>query len=66
MKYANFSDLPLVLNVEDIADTLAIGKNKAYNLVNSGQIKALRLGAHYRIPREAFIAFVRGDDAVAS
>lgn len=60
MKYTNFSDLPLVLNVEDIADTLAIGKNKAYTLVNSGQIRSLRLGNHYRIPREAFIAFVRG------
>lgn len=66
MQYKNFSDLPLVLNVEDIADTLAIGKNKAYTLVNSGQIRALKLGNHYRIPREAFIAFVRGDDAVAS
>ena len=66
MKYTSFSDLPLVLNVEDIADTLAIGKNKAYTLVNSGQIKALRLGNHYRIPREAFIAFVRGDAPMAS
>lgn len=66
MKYTNFNDLPLVLNVVDIADTLAIGKNKAYTLVNSGQIRALKLGNHYRIPREAFIAFIRGDEAVAS
>lgn len=66
MKYINFEQMPMVLSVDDIADTLAIGKNKAYTLVNSGQIKALRLGNHYRIPREAFIAFVRGDDAVAS
>lgn len=66
MRYKNFSDLPLVLNVEDIADTLAIGKNKAYTLVNSGQIRALKLGNHYRIPREAFIAFVRGDEPMAS
>ena len=66
MKYTNFNDLPLVLNVVDIADTLAIGKNKAYTLVNSGQIRALKLGNHYRIPREAFIAFIRVDEAVAS
>ena len=36
VKYTNFSDLPLVLNVEDIADTLAIGKNKAYTLSRRG------------------------------
>lgn len=66
MKYMKFEQMPMVLSVDDIADTLAIGKNKAYTLVNSGQIRALKLGNHYRIPREAFIAFVRGDDAVAS
>lgn len=66
MKYVNFDQMPMVLSIDDIADTLAIGKNKAYNLVNSGQIRALRLGNHYRIPREAFIAFIRGNEAVAS
>ena len=66
MIYNNFDTMPLVLSVEDIADTLAIGKNKAYTLVNSGQIRALKLGNHYRIPREAFIAFVRGDEPMAS
>lgn len=58
MTYTNFSDMPLVLSVDDIADTLAIGRNKAYTLVNSGKIKALRIGNHFRIPREAFIAFL--------
>ena len=36
MVYRSTEDMPLVLNVEDIADTLMIGRNKAYNLVNSG------------------------------
>lgn len=66
MRYKNLDDLPMVLCVGDISDTLAIGKNKAYNLVSSGQIKALRLGNHYRIPRESFIAFVRGGESAAS
>ena len=35
MVYRSTEDMPLVLNVEDIADTLMIGRNKAYNLVNS-------------------------------
>lgn len=59
MVYNDFEAMPLVLNVEDIADTLAIGRNKAYSLVNSGEIKALKIGQHYRIPRDAFIAFLK-------
>lgn len=63
MKYIDFEQMPLFLSVDDISDTLAIGRNKAYNLVNSGQIKSLRLGNHYRIPRESFIAFVHGEES---
>ena len=59
MVYNNFDVMPLVLSVEDIADTLAIGRNKAYSLVNNGTIKALKIGQHYRIPREEFIEFVK-------
>ena len=59
MIYSNFESMPFVLTVGDIADTLAIGRNKAYDLVNSGRIKALKLGNHYRIPRENFISFLK-------
>ena len=59
MKFTNFDAMPLVLSVEDIADTLAIGRNKAYALVNTGTIKSLKIGQHYRIPREEFINFVK-------
>ena len=52
MKYQDFSEFPMVLSVDDIADTLAI--------------RSLRLGNHYRIPREAFIAFLRGEAEMAS
>lgn len=66
MKYNNFDQLPLVLSVTDIADTLSIGHNKAYGLVHTGQIRALKLGNHYRVPRESFIAFLRGKAEAAS
>lgn len=46
MVYTNFETMPFVLTVEDIADTLAIGRNKAYSLVSTGKIKALKLGVH--------------------
>ena len=59
MVYNNFETMPLVLSVEDVADTLAIGRNKAYALVNTGTIKARKIGQHYRIPREEFIDFIK-------
>jgi len=30
MNYKNFESMPFVLDVSDIADTLKIGRNKAY------------------------------------
>ena len=60
MNYKTFESMPFVLNVMDIADTLNIGRNKAYELVNTGQIKALKVGNQYRVPKEAFIAFIKG------
>lgn len=59
MIYKNFDAMPLVLSVEDISDTLAIGRNKAYALVKTGAIRAIKIGQHYRIPRDEFIEFVK-------
>lgn len=59
MQYTDFSSMPMVLTVNDVAETLAIGRNKAYTLVNTGVIKALKIGQHYRIPREALVDFIK-------
>lgn len=63
MQYTDFSSMPLVLSVNDIAETLAIGRNKAYSLINDGEIKALKIGNHFCIPREAFIEFLKSANA---
>ena len=62
--------IPLVVGqigtiILGFADTLMIGRNKAYDLVKSGQVKALRLGNHYRIPRDAFLKFLKGESVSA-
>ena len=49
------------LLVHNLADTLKIGRNKAYELVNKGEIKALKVGNQYRIPRDSFISFIKGE-----
>ena len=62
MVYRNIESMPLVITVADIADTLAIGRCKAYSLVNSGKIKSLKIGCTYRIPREAFVDYLKSQN----
>ena len=46
-------DLPLVLHVKDLSTLLSVSHNTAYELVRSGQIRSIRVGRNYRIPRDA-------------
>ena len=64
MIYYNFDSMPLVMEVRDIADTLRIGRNRAYQLVNSGQIKAVKVGNLYRVSRDSFIQFINGETSL--
>lgn len=52
-KYRSFGELPLTLRVEDLMPILGIGRNTAYELVRSGQIRSIRIGRQLRIPKEA-------------
>lgn len=51
--YTTFDSLPLFLTVEQLCAVLGIGKNTAYNLLRSGQIKSIRCGHQIRIPKDA-------------
>lgn len=50
--------LPLVLSVPELAKVLHIGRNSAYNLVNSGQIRIVRIGKNIRIPQSALLEYL--------
>ena len=39
-----------ILTVEEVCDILRIGKNAAYNLINSGEIKCYRYNRIWKIP----------------
>ena len=52
-KYRSFDDLPLTLRVEELMPILNIGRNTAYELVRSGQIRSIRIGRQLRIPKDA-------------
>ncbi len=54
----SFDDLPLTLRVEELMPILGIGRNTAYELVRSGQIKSIRIGKQIRIPKESLRLFL--------
>ena len=58
MKVRSIEDLPLVLTVEDLMPILSIGRSNAYALVRSGQVRSIRIGHQFRIPREAVQEFL--------
>ena len=63
-KYSSLNDLPLALRVEDLMPILGIGRNTAYELVRSGQIRSIRVGRKIRIPKDAVAAFLsKSNDA---
>ena len=59
-KFRSLDELPLVLRVEDLMPVLDIGRNAAYELVRSGQIRSVRIGRKLRIPKQAVEDFLAG------
>ena len=59
-EYNSIDELPLVLRVEDLIPILAIGRNTAYELVRSGQIRSIKVGRQIRVPRDAVVEFLQG------
>lgn len=51
-------NLPFVLSVQQLADVLQIGRNSAYDLVKSGQIRSIRIGRTIRIPQSALFDYL--------
>ena len=57
-KYRSLDELPLALHVEDLMQILGIGRNTAYELVRSGQIRSIKIGRQIRVPRDAVVEFL--------
>ena len=58
-RVTSLQDVPLVLCIEDLMAVLNIGRNAAYELVRSSQIRSIRIGTSYRIPRDAVEEFLK-------
>ncbi len=42
-----------ILTVEELMEVMYIGKNTAYQLLQSGEIRAFRIGRVWKIPKDA-------------
>lgn len=48
----------MLLRPVEVADMLGIGRSKAYELIGSGTIPSIRIGASVRVPSESLRAWV--------
>lgn len=47
-----------IMTVEELMETLRIGKNAVYRLLNEGLIQAFRIGRVWKIPRNSIDDFI--------
>ena len=47
-----------IVTVDDVAEMLNIGKSSAYMLLKNNEIRHVRVGKKYIIPKQAVVAFL--------
>ena len=53
-----FSEYSDILSVGDICEILLIGRNRTYELLNSGDIKGFRVGRTWRVPKKNLETYI--------
>ena len=61
-----FNDYHDILTVEELCELLCIGKNTAYILLGSGQIKAFKQNRIWKIPKIAVTEYVFACSGISS
>lgn len=54
-----FKNYPDIVTPEQVMEMLGIGKNTVYHLLNSGEIKSVRIGKRHKIPRVYIIDYIQ-------
>lgn len=54
-----FNDYSDIVTIDELCEMLRIGKNKAYELLRNGEIKALRCGRLWIISKAAVEEYVK-------
>ncbi len=48
-----------LLTLEELCETLMIGRSTAYKLLHSGELKAFRIGRIWKIPKDGVIEYLK-------
>ena len=51
---------PELLDARQVSQMLSIGRNRVYELANTGTLPCIRLGATLRFPRAALLRWIEG------
>ena len=54
----NFVQYPDILSLPQLRDILQIGKSTAYELLANNEIKSIRIGRDYKIPKQSVIDYL--------
>ena len=57
-KFKSLEDLPMMLNISDVANALGIGLSKAYELSRQKSFPAFNIGNRRLVPKEKFVAWI--------
>ena len=47
-----------IMSVEDLCELLRVGRNRVYELLQSGELKGFRLGRVWKIPKSSVETFL--------
>lgn len=53
-----FRGHPDLMTVKDLQSILNTGRTKAYQLVKNGEIRSIKIGAEYRIPKTYLLEYL--------
>ena len=53
-----FAEYDEIFSIEDVMEILHIGKNSVYSLLKSNEIRNIRVGKRYIVPKQSVINFI--------
>lgn len=53
-----FTEYDEILSIEDVMEILHIEKNSVYSLLKSNEIRNIRVGKRYIVPKQSVINFI--------
>ncbi len=56
--YSMLKEQPEVLTVAEVSKILRLGKNKTYDLVNTGRLSSIKVGGKIIVPKTCLITFL--------